>query len=121
PLTPNGKIDRDALPEPPGDRPDLADAYTAPRDEIETAIAGIWSDVLGIDRVGIHDNFFDLGGHSLLATRVINQIELLTGLNISLKEFFLAPTVASLIGKLLELVSDGEADGFSNDDASETY
>ncbi|MDQ1024654.1 amino acid adenylation domain-containing protein [Streptomyces umbrinus] len=121
PLTPNGKIDRKALPKPPSERPDLADTYTAPRNEIETAIADIWSDVLGIDRIGIHDNFFDLGGHSLLATRVINQIEFLTGLNISLKEFFLAPTVGSLVQKLLDLISSSEADHFVNDDGSGNY
>ncbi|MFB7355013.1 non-ribosomal peptide synthetase [Streptomyces gardneri] len=105
PLTPNGKVDRKALPEPEGDRPETDDAYVAPRTEVERIIAGIWSEVLGIDRIGVHDNFFHLGGHSLLATRVINQIDLLTGLEVSLRKFFLAPTVADVSAHVLELLA----------------
>ncbi|MDQ1024653.1 amino acid adenylation domain-containing protein [Streptomyces umbrinus] len=100
PLTPNGKIDRKALPKPPSERPDLADTYTAPRNEIETAIADIWSDVLGIDRIGIHDNFFDLGGHSLLATRVINQISKFLNSNVPVRDLFRFPTIAGLAFEL---------------------
>ncbi|MDT0478067.1 non-ribosomal peptide synthetase, partial [Streptomyces sp. DSM 41014] len=82
PLTPNGKVDRRALPAPDNDRPDLAAQYVAPRDDIETAVAGIWAKVLGVGQVGVHDNFFDLGGHSLLLTQV--REHLATQLNVSL-------------------------------------
>ncbi|MEV8480334.1 phosphopantetheine-binding protein, partial [Streptomyces sp. NPDC051173] len=77
------------------------------------------SDILGIDRIGIHDNFFDLGGHSLLATRVVNRIESSTGLEMSLREFFQAPTVASLTQKLVELVADDGPDESAHDGTSE--
>ncbi|MFI1370370.1 phosphopantetheine-binding protein, partial [Streptomyces griseochromogenes] len=76
-------------------------------------------EVLGIDQIGIHDNFFDLGGHSLLATRVVNRVESLTSLEISLREFFLAPTVASLTEKLVELVAGVGADDPTDDGAAE--
>jgi hypothetical protein len=75
----------------------------APRTEIESIIAGVWAEVLGVDRVGIHDNFFDLGGHSLLATRVVNRVELLTGLHVDLKQFFISPTVAAFTAQIIEL------------------
>ncbi|MEL5961340.1 hypothetical protein AADR41_42605, partial [Streptomyces sp. CLV115] len=61
PLTPNGKVDTKALPAPDGHRPELATTYTAPRNSTEEIITGVWSDVLGIDTIGIHDNFFELG------------------------------------------------------------
>jgi amino acid adenylation domain-containing protein len=106
PLTPNGKVDRAALPAPDpaasvGDGP-----FTAPRNEVETEVAAIWCDVLSLDKVSVHDNFFALGGHSLLATRVVNKIEQLTGLEVSLREFFLAPTVAALTEQLVKIIAD---------------
>ncbi|MFE1200059.1 phosphopantetheine-binding protein, partial [Streptomyces olivaceoviridis] len=70
---------------------------------VEHLLAEIWADVLGLDRVGIHDNFFHLGGHSLLATRVVNKIDLMTGLPITLKELFLRPTVETFAGYLVQL------------------
>ncbi|MDV9187878.1 amino acid adenylation domain-containing protein [Streptomyces sp. SR27] len=112
PLTTSGKIDRQALPAPAAEREHLASDYSAPRNEIEAALAEVWKDVLGVDHVGIHDSFFELGGHSLLATRVVNKVDLLTGLEISLKDFFAAPTVASLAARLLELIAlEDEEDG----------
>ncbi|WP_260859030.1 phosphopantetheine-binding protein, partial [Paraburkholderia sp. BCC1885] len=72
PLSPNGKVDRKALPAP--ERPLAETAYVEPRTETEVALARIWGDVLRIDRVGVHDRFFDLGGHSLLATRVAAEV-----------------------------------------------
>ncbi|MFI6006653.1 amino acid adenylation domain-containing protein, partial [Streptomyces sp. NPDC051366] len=95
PLTPHGKVDRRALPAPDGDRPDLATSYTAPRDEAEATIAGIWARALGVDRVGIHDNFFDLGGHSLLATRVVVEART-RGFHLLPKDILKTPTVAGL-------------------------
>ncbi len=70
PLTPSGKIDRRVLPAPDDTRPQLAGGYVAPRNPIEEHLASLWCEVLGIEGIGIHDNFFALGGHSLLAARV---------------------------------------------------
>src|SRR5207244_2101848 len=69
PLTPNGKLDRKALPEPDESRPELGQEYTAPRDAVEARLAGLWGEVLRVERVGIHDNFFELGGDSLSSMR----------------------------------------------------
>ena len=74
PLTPNGKIDRKALPEPTGEV-EAGREYVAPRKTLETRLALIWQQVLGIARVGVHDNFFDLGGHSLRASTLVSKIE----------------------------------------------
>ncbi len=98
PLTPNGKVDHRALPTPGGSRPDLDGAYVAPRDPAEELIAGVWSAVLGLERVGIFDNFFDLGGHSLLATQVISRLRAAFSVEIPLRPLFDNPTVAGLAG-----------------------
>src|SRR5579863_8867758 len=73
PLTANGKVDRRALPAPEGGRPELSVPYVAPRTPAEQVLAGIWAGVLGLDRVGIHDNFFDLGGDSILSILVVTR------------------------------------------------
>ncbi|WP_254710139.1 non-ribosomal peptide synthetase [Streptomyces lunaelactis] len=96
PFTPNGKVDRRALPEPDGARQAADRNYTAPRTENERVIADIWSDVLGIDQVGIHDDFFQLGGHSLLATRLISRINKALGTTATVRQLFEARTVAAL-------------------------
>ncbi|WP_406278228.1 amino acid adenylation domain-containing protein [Embleya sp. NBC_00896] len=96
PLTPNGKVDRKALPAPDGHRPDLDTTYTAPRTPVEQAVTGIWSDVLGIDTIGVHDNFFELGGHSLLATQVTSRIRQTLGVEVPVRALFAAPTPARL-------------------------
>ena len=75
PLTPNGKVDRDALPDVEGVRPEIATEYVAPRGEVEQAIAEVWQDVLGIDKVGIYDNFFDLGGDSIISLQVVGRLK----------------------------------------------
>src|SRR5574340_900419 len=77
PLTPNGKVDRKALPAPEQDA--AASGYQPPRTPLETTIAGIWAETLGLPRVGIHDNFFDLGGHSLLAVQLMDRIHQVLG------------------------------------------
>ena len=81
----------------------------APRTERETIVADVWADLLGVERVGVHDDFFDLGGHSLLAMQVVNRISLLTGLQVSVREFFGRPTVAALAQYVLELYAAEEA------------
>lgn len=73
PLTPNGKINRHALPTPEEVRPDLETLYVEPRNEIERTIVGIWKEVLGIEKVGVHDNFFDLGGASIQSLQIVSQ------------------------------------------------
>ena len=96
PLTASGKVDRRALPAPDGSRPDLAEAYLAPRNRTEELLAKIWAEVLKLERIGIHDNFFDLGGHSLLATQVASRIREVLRIELPLRAMFETPTVAGL-------------------------
>jgi amino acid adenylation domain-containing protein len=100
PLTPSGKIDRRALAAMELGRPVLAAAFTAPRDSLEQALASIWCDVLKLDRVGVHDNFFDLGGDSLLSLQVVARIRAVLQVDLPLRELFAAPTVAGLADAL---------------------
>jgi len=100
PLMPNGKLDRRALPPPESTRPVLEQAFVAPRTPEEEVIAGIWAQVLGLERVGIHDNFFALGGHSLKATQVVSRIQAALQIELSLRTLFEAPTVAGLASVL---------------------
>ena len=96
PLTPNGKVDRQALPPPSPDDRHLDQIYVAPRTPNETALVGIWQEVLALERVGIHDNFFDLGGHSLMATILVSRIRTLMQFNVSIRNIFDCPTIAQL-------------------------
>jgi acyl-coenzyme A synthetase/AMP-(fatty) acid ligase/acyl carrier protein len=96
PLTPNGKIDRQALPDPNQRRPDLHAPYVAPRTPLERELADIWSAVLAFDAVGVHDNFFDLGGHSLAAARAVTRVIETFQLELQVQALFDAPTVAQM-------------------------
>jgi len=96
PVTPNGKVDRLALPAPDNARPELDVAYAAPQSNIEEHLAKIWAEVLSIEQVGIHDNFFDLGGHSLAASRVISRAIQTFRLELPVNALFDAPTVARM-------------------------
>lgn len=96
PLTPNGKVDRRALPAPDDTRPELREAFVAPRTPIEEMVTGIWSQVLGIEQIGIHDDFFTLGGQSLLATQVTSRLRTALQVEVPLRTFFEASTVAQL-------------------------
>ncbi len=96
PLTSQGKVDRQALPDDTGIRPDLEKAFVAPRSPAEKALTGIWAQVLGLEQVGIYDNFFELGGHSLLATQVISRLCDALRVELPLCRLFEAPTVAEL-------------------------
>ncbi|HEY9673078.1 MAG TPA: amino acid adenylation domain-containing protein [Waterburya sp.] len=94
PLTPNRKVDRKALPVPNQIRPDMEEPFVAPRTAIEQQLANIWQQVLGLERVGIHDNFLDLGGHSLLATQIISRIREAFRIEVPLDTLLEEPTVA---------------------------
>ncbi|MGG1642432.1 non-ribosomal peptide synthase/polyketide synthase [Paenibacillus sp. NRS-1782] len=95
PLTPNGKLDRRALPAPEGSVQSSED-YLAPRTAAEVQLALIWQDILGVARVGIRDNFFEIGGHSLRATLLVSRIQKELGCSLSLREVFQWPTVESM-------------------------
>ena len=100
PLTPNGKVDRDALPAPEGVLAPRDAVGAPPRGPVEETVASIWAAVLGLDRVGVHDSFFDIGGHSLLATQVISRLREAFGVEIPLRALFEAPTVAGLAERI---------------------
>ena len=101
PLT-NGKLDRSALPKPGKSRPELGAPVVPPRTPVEEQLAEIWAEVLSLDQVGIHDNFFDLGGHSLAATRVVSQVIKRFQLEIPLQSLFQSPTVAEIAAVITE-------------------
>ncbi|HJT66776.1 MAG TPA: amino acid adenylation domain-containing protein, partial [Pyrinomonadaceae bacterium] len=97
PLTQHGKINRRALPAPEQSRPELEDIYVAPRTPNDKKLAALFAHVLGVNQVGLHDNFFDLGGHSLLATQLLSRIrETFPDKEITLRHIFDSPTVAGL-------------------------
>ena len=96
PLTANGKVDRRGLPEPEGTRPELESGYVEAGTETEKLLAEIWRQVLGLERVGVHDNFFDLGGQSLIATLVVSRTRKALNLDLPLRRLFESPTVAEL-------------------------
>jgi acyl carrier protein len=102
PLTPNGKVDRKSLPQPGELRPELTAAYVAPRTELETIIASVWRELLRIERVGLHDNFFDLGGHSLLVVRAQAKLRETLGLDLPIVRLFQYPTISALTKFLSE-------------------
>ena len=102
PRTPNGKLDRRALPDVERVRSELRDSYVAPRTETEEGLARIWSEVLGIDRIGIRDSFFDLGGHSLLATQVLMRVREAFQIEVPLRNLFATPTIEGLAIAVLE-------------------
>jgi amino acid adenylation domain-containing protein len=109
PLTPNGKIDRKALPEPGTSRPKLAESYVAPKTEIEQTIATIWQEVLGLDKVGRHDNFFDLGGHSLRMVQVHSKLKVHFEQELPMIKLFEHPTIAAM-GQFLSQGQNGTVD-----------
>lgn len=96
PLTPSGKLDRRALPAPEKSRKRSEERYVLPRTRAEEVVASIWADLLGVERVGAYDNFFQLGGHSLLATRVLSRMREAFHVELPVRAFFEAPTVAGL-------------------------
>ncbi|NNC65444.1 MAG: amino acid adenylation domain-containing protein, partial [Gammaproteobacteria bacterium] len=122
PLTPVGKLDRAALPEPVGED-SVDDDFIAPSGAVEEQIAAIWMEVLGVERVGAADSFFDLGGHSLLAMQLVSRVRDSVGVELSLREVFTMPTLRAMAGQVqtalpqaapqssTELVIEPRADG----------
>jgi hypothetical protein len=109
PVTATGKIDRKILPMPDNTRLD-GEALVPPRTPLEELVAGIWAEMLSIDRVGIHDNFWDLGGHSLLATRVLARVNEAFGVELPLQILFKSPTIAGFTAALGESLMTAEPD-----------
>jgi amino acid adenylation domain-containing protein len=107
PMTPNGKIDRQGLPEPGLDDAAAAQAYLPPRGPIEEGIAQLWSELLGRPRVGMEDNLFEIGGHSLLATQIPARIRDLYGVEASLRDFLERPTVTWLLQRVEHQMREG--------------
>jgi hypothetical protein len=107
PLTPNGKVNRQALPSPDAARPEQDAAYAAPVNHYERLVVSIWEEVLGVEKVGRYDNFFDLGGQSILLAQVYSKLCSATGKQLSIIEMFRYPTAAALAGYLSE---EAEAD-----------
>ncbi|OKH20890.1 non-ribosomal peptide synthetase [Hydrococcus rivularis NIES-593] len=104
PLTPNGKIDRHALPIP---ERELEETFIAPRTELEKVLANLWTQILGVENIGIHDNFFELGGHSLLTTQLMVKIREAFRVDMPLRILFESPTIASLAESLEQIFKAG--------------
>jgi len=100
PLTANGKVNRKALPAPEVRREERGEDYAAPRTAVEEVVAGIYSQVLKVEEVGVHDNFFEMGGHSLLATQLISRVRGVLGVDVSLRSVFAYPTVGGLASQI---------------------
>ncbi|WP_080135505.1 non-ribosomal peptide synthetase, partial [Bradyrhizobium sacchari] len=104
PLTVNGKLDRNALP-PPADQAYALAAYQSPQGAVETALARIWAELLGVERIGRNDHFFELGGHSLLAVQMSSRLSQAVGVELSLSRLFARPVLADLAASIVELLS----------------
>ncbi len=100
PLTPNGKVDRKALPAPDQARTAREEAFLAPRTPVEEVLAGIWTEVLGLESIGVQDNFFELGGHSLFATQVFSRVRDAFLIDLPVHSLFEAPTIAALAERI---------------------
>ncbi|MCP3468523.1 non-ribosomal peptide synthetase (plasmid) [Bradyrhizobium sp. CCGUVB23] len=109
PLTPNGKLDRQALPAPE-DEAYARRSYEPPQGEIETALATLWAELLGLERVGRHDHFFELGGHSLLAVRLLSRLSQALGVELPLRTLFAKPVLADLAREISITLLEGEFD-----------
>lgn len=102
PLSPNGKVDRRALPLPDHTRPELSNAFVAPRTPVEETLASIWQEVLGLDQIGVNDNFFELGGHSLTATQVVSRVCDAFQIELPLRRVFDMPALVDLADAIMQ-------------------
>jgi acyl carrier protein len=110
PLTPNGKIDRESLPLPEPQHARPAVEFVAPRTSTESELAALWREILGSDRVGVDDNFFDSGGHSLTATQLVTRIRKNFAVELSLRDFLKYPTIAGLAELIEESILSKASD-----------
>jgi len=110
PLTPNGKIDRKALPLPSPQQVRSDVDFVAPQTSTEKELAAIWTEILGSDHIGIHDNFFNSGGHSLTATQLVAHIRKTFFVELSLRDFLKYPTIAGLAGLIEESILSNVSD-----------
>jgi acyl carrier protein len=110
PLTPHGKVDRQSLPAPDAAHPAAATEFVAPRTSLEEEVAQVWAEVLGVERIGSNDSFWDLGGHSLLATRALVRLEASFGVALPLQSLFASPTLAGFSSVVAESVLAGEGE-----------
>jgi amino acid adenylation domain-containing protein len=111
PLTPSGKVDRRRLPAPDAARPETGQSFVAPRSSTEERLVEIFRELLGIEQIGVHDDFFALGGHSLLATQAVWRVREAFGVELPLRTFFEAPTAAALAEEVTGLgLRGGEAE-----------
>jgi amino acid adenylation domain-containing protein len=108
PLTPNGKVDRRVLPAPELGRSEGEEGYVAPRGPVEEAVAAIWVSVLGVERVGVHDSFFEVGGHSLAATQVVSRVREALRVELPLRRLFETPTIEGLATAVAEMQSGAQ-------------
>jgi acyl carrier protein len=102
PLTPNGKLDRQALPKPGSRTTARRHDFVPPRTPTEQAVAGIWAEVIGLEQIGVHDNFFELGGHSLMATQIISRVRDAFQVELPFRRLFESPTVATTAEAIFE-------------------
>ncbi len=109
PLMPSGKIDRRALPEPHFTRTEPDEGFAPPRTPLELVLADAWREVLKVDQIGLHENFFDLGGHSLLATRVVSHIRNVLNVELCMVDVFQAPTISGLAELLYPRIAQKES------------
>jgi acyl carrier protein len=108
PLTPNGKLDRKALPAP--EYASAEDRYVAPRTPVEEVLAEIWAEVLRLERVGVHDSFFDLGGHSLLIMRLLAGVQVTFNQELSIRTVFSMPTLEAMAAEIERRIYEDVAD-----------
>jgi acyl carrier protein len=120
PLSPNGKVDRKALPAPDNSNRMQDAAGTAPATETQKTVAGIMASLLGIQKVNAESNFFDLGGHSLLGTQLIAHMRKAFGINVPLRKVFESPTVAQL-SEVIEGILIAEVEAMSEEEAQNSH
>lgn len=110
PLSPNGKVDRRALPPPDQSRPELTADFIPPGSPVEEVVAGIWAEVFEFEKVGIHDNFLEMGGHSLLATQIMTRLQDVFPVELPLRYLFASPTVAELAERIHKAGEEAQVD-----------